>query len=117
MYVQGFMTRSDSDAAWLRWTQAHPRAWGGDVFGFGWGTGGEGDRFGRKWLPVASVGAVCAGAVAPVSTTITAALVGDVLTNATRLYRHWRLERWLWLHWLLRLRGLYLARHISGPRR
>ena len=90
VYVQGFMTRSDSDAAWMRWTQTHPIWWSGAVFGFGWGTGGEGDRFGRKWLPMATVGVACASTVAPVSTAIGAAVVGDVVANAARLYRHWR---------------------------
>ena len=103
VYIQGFLTSAHDDA-WGEWLGCHTRLqqhWGegAGAYGYAWETGGEGDRFGRYPIPVATTASSAlmiakalllpAKAMAP-TTTLLAALVGDTLANAARLHAHFR---------------------------
>jgi hypothetical protein len=99
VYCQGFLTHSASPSDFASWSEAHQRLqsselkWG-SAHGFEWRTGAQGDEVGRGPIPFVSTSAAMAWWIArrarATPSTVGAALLGDALANAARVYRQFR---------------------------
>ena len=99
VYVQGFLTPGATATDFERWRAAHASLerselqWSADAWGFPWATGSAGDRLGKWPLPTSSAAAMAwwiARRARVTPTSIAAAVLGDAIANAARMYQHYR---------------------------